>query len=138
MLDENARTLLDKPKQFATISTIEPDGRPQSSVVWFERDGDDLLVSTVEGRRKHRNLRARSHAARCWCTTRTSPYAYVEVRGHVEMTQRGRPRVDRPVRAVLPGLGPLSRRTTARTMCASVVRVVADKVVSRAIPAKKD
>ena len=50
-----ARVWLDAP-EYATIATIQPDGSPQLSVVWVERDGDDLLVSTIEGRRKHANL----------------------------------------------------------------------------------
>ena len=63
--------------EFATIATIEPDGRPQLSVVWVSRDGDDILVSTVEGRRKHRNLTRRPARAPCCsrrgiCRTRTS------------------------------------------------------------------
>lgn len=37
--------------EFATIATIEPDGRPHLSVVWAAAGhGGDILVSTVEGR----------------------------------------------------------------------------------------
>ena len=43
-IPEQARAILDNP-EFAVVSTIEPDGQPQSSVVWFERDGDDLHCS---------------------------------------------------------------------------------------------
>ena len=54
-LSASARALFDSP-EYATIATIEPDGQPQLSVVWVARDGDDILVSTVEDRRKHRNM----------------------------------------------------------------------------------
>ena len=74
--------------EFATIATIEPDGRPHLSVVWVSRDGDDILVSTVEGRRKHRNLIADSR-----CTVllypKESPYTYVEIRGTASITREG-------------------------------------------------
>ena len=31
MLNDTAKSLLDKPKQFAVVTTIEPSGQPQSS-----------------------------------------------------------------------------------------------------------
>lgn len=54
-LPQQAKTWIDE-HEFATIATIQPDGQPQLSVVWVSYDGDDLLVSTVKGRRKHLNL----------------------------------------------------------------------------------
>ena len=74
--------------RFATIATVEPDGRPQLSVVWIRRDGDDLLVSTVVGRRKHRNLVADPRAT-VLVYDDADPYHYVEVRGSVSMTEEG-------------------------------------------------
>ena len=74
--------------RFATIATVEPDGRPQLSVVWIRRDGDDLLVSTVVGRRKHRNLVADPRAS-VLVYDDADPYHYVEVRGSVSMTEEG-------------------------------------------------
>ena len=50
-----ARALLDG-LNFATVATVQPDGSPQTSVVWIRADGDDLLFSTIKGRRKHANL----------------------------------------------------------------------------------
>ena len=74
--------------RFATIATVEPDGRPQLSVVWIRRDGDDLLVSTVVGRRKHRNLVADPRAT-VLVYDAADPYHYVEVRGSGSMTEDG-------------------------------------------------
>ena len=34
------------------LTTLNPDGSPQTSVVWVGRDGDDLLFNTAEGRLK--------------------------------------------------------------------------------------
>jgi PPOX class probable F420-dependent enzyme len=74
--------------EFATIATVEPDGRPHLSVVWVGYDGDDLLVSTVAGRRKHRNLE-RDPRATVLIYPRDAPYSYVEVRGTTTMTTEG-------------------------------------------------
>jgi len=48
------------PRNFGILATVNPDGSPQSSVVWLARDEDDVLISTMIGRRKERNLRHRS------------------------------------------------------------------------------
>ena len=86
-LPETAKALLDGVN-FATIATIEPDGRPQLSVVWVCRDGDDVLVSTIIGRRKHTNL-SRDPRATVLVYPADAPYTYVEVRGSVTMTEEG-------------------------------------------------
>ena len=86
-LPEPARALLDAAN-FATIATLEPDGRPQLSVVWVRRDGDDVLVSTIIGRRKHTNL-SRDPRATVLVYPAQAPYTYVEVRGSVTMTEEG-------------------------------------------------
>ena len=72
----------------ATFATIEPDGRPQLSQVWVGRDGGDLLVSTVAGRRKHGNL-VRDPRATVLVMDVADPYGYVEVRGTVTITEAG-------------------------------------------------
>ncbi|MFJ5730870.1 pyridoxamine 5'-phosphate oxidase family protein [Streptomyces paradoxus] len=40
----------------AVLATVNPDGSPQTSVVWVARDGDDLLLSSAAGRRKVTNV----------------------------------------------------------------------------------
>ncbi|MDI1290088.1 MAG: PPOX class F420-dependent oxidoreductase [bacterium] len=86
-LPDVAKALFDAP-EFATIATIEPDGRPQLSVVWIERDGDDLLVSTVKGRRKQVNI-ANDPRVTVLVFAKENPYSYVEVRGTAMMTEAG-------------------------------------------------
>lgn len=84
--------------EFATIATILPNGQPHLSVVWVERDGDDLLVSTVKGRRKHLNLEQDPRAT-LLLYPRDAPYSYVEVRGTTTMTDEGgRELIDRLAR----------------------------------------
>jgi PPOX class probable F420-dependent enzyme len=88
-LPDKARTWLDG-REFATVATIEPDGQPQLSVVWVKVDGDDILFSTVKGRRKHTNL-TRDPRATLLVYPADEPYCYVEVRGTVGMTDEGGP-----------------------------------------------
>jgi PPOX class probable F420-dependent enzyme len=80
---EAALELLDAPEA-AGLATVQPDGSPQVSVVWFRREGDELVFSTVRGRRKARNLE-RDPRATLLVTARGNPYRYVEVRGTVTM-----------------------------------------------------
>lgn len=73
---------------FATIATLLPNGFPQQTVVWIERDGNDLLVSTVKGRRKYLNME-RDPRVSVLVYPSANPYSYVEIRGTVEMTEEG-------------------------------------------------
>lgn len=74
--------------EFATIGTTFPNGQPHLSVVWVSRDGDDLLVSTVKGRRKHVNIGHDPRVSVLICP-RDNPYSYVEIRGTATMTEEG-------------------------------------------------
>jgi PPOX class probable F420-dependent enzyme len=84
-----ARSLFDGAN-YATIATIEPDGRPQLSVVWVRRDGDDVLVSTIVGRRKHTNL-VRDPRATILVFPNDDANVYAEVRGSVTLAEDGGP-----------------------------------------------
>jgi len=93
-LPEAAKAFFDAT-EFVTLATVQPDGQPQLSVVWVERDGDDLLMSTTTNRQKHRNL-ARDPRASVLLYPKDNPYSYVEVRGNVSMTEvGGRELIDR-------------------------------------------
>jgi len=83
-LPERAHALFDAPNH-ATVATIEPDGRPQSSVVWVRTDGDDVLFSTIKGRRKHANL-TRDPRVSVLVFDPADPYTYAEVRGTAVIT----------------------------------------------------
>lgn len=82
-----AFAIFDAP-EFATIATINPNGFPQQSVVWVERDGNDLLVSTIKGRRKYLNMVANPKVS-VLVYPKGNPYSYVEVRGTVTMVDEG-------------------------------------------------
>ncbi|MGN9841598.1 PPOX class F420-dependent oxidoreductase [Nonomuraea sp. H19] len=83
-LSEEVRKLLDGPN-YATVTSLNPDGGPQSTVVWVRTDGDDVLFSTVKGRRKPRNFE-RDPRTSLLVIDPDDPYRYAEVRGRVTMT----------------------------------------------------
>lgn len=82
-----ALPMLDAP-EFATLATMNPNGYPHLSVVWVARDGDDLLISTIKGRRKCLNME-RDPRVTVLVYPKDNPYSYVEVRGTATLTEVG-------------------------------------------------
>ena len=80
-----ARELLDG-NNFASVATVQPDGSPQSSIVWVKRDGNDVLFSTIHGRRKTANLAANPRVS-VLVTDAGDPYRYAEIRGEAQLTE---------------------------------------------------
>ena len=83
-LPERARALFDAPNH-VTVATVDPDGRPQMSLVWAKADGDDVLFSTIKGRRKYANL-TRDPRSSALVYGPADPYTYAEVRGTATIT----------------------------------------------------
>jgi PPOX class probable F420-dependent enzyme len=88
-LPDYAKELLDRPS-YVTVATVNADGSPQTTLLWAARDGDDILLSTIEGRQKTRNLR-RDPRVSVLIHDAQDPYRFVEVRGAVTMTHDGGP-----------------------------------------------
>jgi PPOX class probable F420-dependent enzyme len=77
------RDLLER--DFATLATVGPDGRPQLSEVWFLAEGDTVVTSLNTSRQKTRNLRA-NPAVTVFLLDLAVPYRYLEIRGDAEIT----------------------------------------------------
>lgn len=75
-------------KTFPTLATINADGSPQTTIHWVARDGDDILMSTVRGRRHANNLE-RDPRVSVLLLSPDNPYAYVEVRATAQVTTEG-------------------------------------------------
>jgi PPOX class probable F420-dependent enzyme len=88
-LPELLTRLLDA-NTFVVLCTVNPDGSPQSSVIWAKRDGDVIVFSTIRGRRKTRNMERDPRVSLCLYDP-ADPYVYVEIRGTVTMTEEGGP-----------------------------------------------
>lgn len=86
-MDERLSELARRPN-FAVLTTLFPDGQPQSQIVWIDADDEGLIVNTVSGRQKHRNVQ---HDPRVSVTIwdRHNPYVFAEVRGRVTSVQGG-------------------------------------------------
>jgi PPOX class probable F420-dependent enzyme len=84
-MNDETRRLLDEP-HYAVLATINPDGGPQTSVMWVGRDGDQVLFSTVAGRRKHRNLE-REPRLSVTIIDAADPENYVELRGRATIEE---------------------------------------------------
>ena len=73
----------------AALSTVMPDGSPQTSVVWCDFDGECVRVNTMLGFQKERNMRRDRHVT-LLCYDPRDDSRYLEVRGTVTvMTQVG-------------------------------------------------
>jgi PPOX class probable F420-dependent enzyme len=122
-LSPAALALLDG-RNYAVLATVNPDGGPQTSVMWLGRDGADVLFSTVEGRRKHRNM-LRDPRVSVSVIDSADPENYVELRGLVSMTPDVGRRFDTQLSWKYDGRDPGPDRPGA-------VRVVVRLVVDRA------
>jgi PPOX class probable F420-dependent enzyme len=82
------RDLIECPP-VAALTTVMPDGSPQTSVVWCDSDGECIRVNTMRGFQKERNMR-RNPRVTLLCYDPRQPLRYLEVRGTVvEMTEAG-------------------------------------------------
>ena len=76
-------------KAFAQLATIMPDGTPHVSPVWFEYDGQNIIINTAKGRVKDRNMR-RDPRVGMDILDPDNPYRHVSIRGRViEITEVG-------------------------------------------------
>ena len=76
-------------KNFAYLATTMADGSPHVSPVWIDRDGDLLLINTVPGRMKHRNV-SRDPRVAISLMQMKNPYRHLLIKGRViEQTQQG-------------------------------------------------
>ncbi len=54
-LTAEMRDFLSEPR-FATLATVNLDGTPQQSVMWYMLRGDEIVMNTARGRLKVKNL----------------------------------------------------------------------------------
>ncbi|HLJ33942.1 MAG TPA: PPOX class F420-dependent oxidoreductase [Ktedonobacteraceae bacterium] len=80
-LSEKARAFLLE-KRFAVLATLNKDGTPQLTTMWYilENDGT-ILMNTRAGRLKERNMRRDPRISICL----EDGYKYLAIKGKVEM-----------------------------------------------------
>jgi PPOX class probable F420-dependent enzyme len=126
-LPQQAKDLLDAAN-IVTVATVNPDGSPQTSLLWATYDGDDILLSTIEQRAKYRNLK-RDPRVSVLIHDKTSTFVYVEVRGSVTMTRDGGPELINSLAQTYTGAAYTGDDGTDNIRV--VVRLTPDHVVAR-------
>jgi PPOX class probable F420-dependent enzyme len=80
--------LLDGPFTVA-LSTVMPDGQPQTTPVWCNRQGDFVFINVMKGFRKEKNMRANPNVSLLVYDLQ-NPLHNIEIRGCVvEMMEEG-------------------------------------------------
>jgi PPOX class probable F420-dependent enzyme len=87
-ISESHRDLLDGDACVA-LTTIMPDGQPQITPVWCNQDGEYVLINTMRGFRKEKNMRSNPKVTLLAFNPK-HPLHSIEIRGTiVEMTEEG-------------------------------------------------
>jgi len=87
-LSDKVRKLIDG-KNFASASTSMPDGSPQVSTVWIDRDGDTIILNATRSRQRTRNLKRDPRIA-ISVFDQNNPYSSASIRGEVlDITEEG-------------------------------------------------
>jgi PPOX class probable F420-dependent enzyme len=87
MLEDGVRQLA-RGRNFAAFTTLLPDGRPMTHVMWVDCDDEHVLINTESHRQKAKNVR-RDPRVTVTIWDRDDPYHYAEVRGEVVETVAG-------------------------------------------------
>ncbi len=83
---KQAQLFLDK--NFGVVATLRANGSPQTSVVWVDYDGENVVFNTMRPRAKGRNLE-RNPCVSISVFDRENPYRYVEVAGKAVLDDAG-------------------------------------------------
>ena len=67
--------------RFGVLATVNADGMPQQTVMWYELRGDTVMMNTLRGRRKDRNLLRDPRASLCV----EDGQRYVTLAGQIEI-----------------------------------------------------
>ena len=108
VLNEHAKQVIESAPLVHMV-TIDPDGRPQISLVWVGLDGDHILVAHQAERRKVLNLRRDDRVALSMLgggTDERGLETYLVVHGRATITPGGAPELLRPLARKYMGMVP--------------------------------
>jgi PPOX class probable F420-dependent enzyme len=129
VLSAAERAFLEQPF-VGVVSTLNPDGSPQSTIVWVDVDDDGVSVNTAYGRVKPRNL-ARDPRLSLVVVDPGDPYRWIKVNGTGTLVDEGADaHIDR-----------LSKKYTGNDVYASrqpgehrvTVRITLERILSRGL-----
>ena len=72
--------------RWAVLTTLRGNGQPNSSVVAYARDGDELLISTPGGTFKHRSIAADERVNLC-VISNSEPFNFVAIEARAAATR---------------------------------------------------
>ena len=75
-LSDSMKRFLEETR-YGVLATINRDGTPQQTVMWYEFRGDHILMNTAAGRVKDHNVRRDPRVSVCW----EDEYRYLTIRG---------------------------------------------------------
>lgn len=81
-LRDDVRAFLEE-ERFGVLGTINANGSPQQTVMWYLLRGDTIMMNTARGRRKDRNLIRDPRASICF----EDGYRYVTLGGTITLIE---------------------------------------------------
>jgi PPOX class probable F420-dependent enzyme len=84
----DAQVALMRAANFAAVATLKENGRPQTSIVWIDTDGEHAIFNTRIDRAKWHHLR-RDPRVSVSVIDRQDPYRYIEIEGIAELELDG-------------------------------------------------
>ena len=92
-IPDSARAVLEGPA-LAHLVTLDPDGRPQVSIVWVGLDGEELVAAHLPEHRKVRNIRREPRVAlsiEAGTRNEIGLDEYIVIHGSARITEGGAP-----------------------------------------------
>ena len=81
-LRDDVRAFLEE-ERFAVLATVNANGSPQQTVMWYELRGDSIVMNTKRGRKKDRNLVRDPRASLCV----EDGFRYLTLEGVIEFVE---------------------------------------------------
>jgi PPOX class probable F420-dependent enzyme len=87
LIPEDHMDLLTRPVH-GVLTTMLPDGQPQSSLVWCDFDGEFVCVNTSRERQKGKNMMANPKVSLLIVDPENTS-RFLQIRGEVELVEDG-------------------------------------------------
>jgi PPOX class probable F420-dependent enzyme len=90
IIPQNFSDLLSREKRaFAYLALVLSDGTPQVTPVWFDWNGEHIIINTARGRVKDKVLHRKPVVA-LMIADPSNPYRYIQIKGRVTVeTEEG-------------------------------------------------
>lgn len=83
-------------KRFASLATLNSDGSPQQTVMWYQLQDGKIMMNTARGRKKDLNMVRDPRVSICV----EDGYRFVTIAGNVELIEDDHERTQRDIHAL--------------------------------------